>query len=143
VEKENRLKAIRLAQAQGAGPIVDGMIHKLVSPTTVSDKPGLVEKIREIMMSSSVEGITGDLNGMMDRPDARPMLPKIRVPVLIFQGKDDQIIPVDEAQAMNDLIPESRLECIHDAGHLLNMEQPEMYNQIALDFIQMLQRGEA
>jgi 3-oxoadipate enol-lactonase len=141
VEKENRLKAIRLAQVQGVGPIVDGMIHRLVSPTTESEKPGLVEKIREIMISSSLEGITGDLNGMMDRPDARPMLSKIRVPVLIFQGRDDQIIPIDEAQAMNDLVPESRLEFIRDAGHLPNMEQPEMYNQIALDFIMMLQRG--
>jgi 3-oxoadipate enol-lactonase len=141
VEKENRLKAIRLAQAQGVGPIVDGMIHRLVSPTTESEKPGLVEKIREIMISSSLEGITGDLNGMMDRPDARPMLSKIRVPVLIFQGRDDQIIPIDEAQAMNELVPESRLEFIQDAGHLPNMEQPEMYNQIALDFIMMLQRG--
>jgi 3-oxoadipate enol-lactonase len=143
VEKENRLKAIRLARAQGVEPIVAGMIQRLVSPKTLADKPGMVERLREIMLSSSVAGIIGDLKGMMDRPDARPMLSEIQVPVLIFQGRDDQIIPVDEAQAMNDLIPESRLEIIYDAGHLPNMEQPEIYNQLALDFIEMLQLADA
>ena len=59
--------------------------------------------------------------------------------MLILAGKDDQIIPIDEAQAMNDLIPDFRLEIIDDAGHLLNMEQPEMYNRIVREFIMSLE----
>lgn len=78
----------------------------------------------------------------MDRQDARPMLPEIRVPVLICQGGDDSIVPLEEAQAMGDLIPGSRLEIVPDAGHLLTMEQPENYNQIVLQFIQAVQRGD-
>jgi 3-oxoadipate enol-lactonase len=139
VEKENRLKARQLAQTQGLVPIVDGMIQRLVSPITISEKPGLVERIRGIMRSSPVEGVIGDLKGMMDRPDSRPMLSGIRVPVLIVVGRDDQIIPIEEAQAMNDQISDSRLEIISDAGHLPNMEQPEMYNRIARNFIQSLE----
>jgi pimeloyl-ACP methyl ester carboxylesterase len=142
-EKANRLKAIQLAQTQGVAPIVDGMLGRLVSPKTTSGKPGLAQSIREIMLSNTVEGVIGDLRGMMDRPDARPPLPEIRVPVLILVGKDDQIIPIEEAQAMNDLIPDSRLEIIEDAGHLLNMEQPALYNRIVRSFIQSLERGQA
>ena len=140
-EKENRLRSINLAQSQGVGPIVDVMLQRLVSPKTVSGKPGLVERIREVMLSSSVEGVVGDLKGMMDRPDARPLLPEIQIPVLILVGKADQIIPIEEAQAMNDSIPDSRLEIIEDAGHLPNMEQPEIYNRIVRNFLQFLDRG--
>ncbi len=142
VEKENRLKAIQLVQAQGVEPVVAGMLGRLVSPKTLTDQPSLVARIQEIMMSSSVEGIIGDLKGMMDRQDARPMLAGIRVPVLICQGGDDTIVPLEEAQATRDLIPGSRLAIIPDAGHLLTMEQPEIYNQIVLQFIQELQRGD-
>ena len=142
VEKDNRRNAIQLAQTQGVAPVVDGMLRRLVSPETLSGKPGLVERIREIMLSSSVEGIIGDLKGMIDRPDARPMLAGIRVPVLILVGNDDQIIPLDEAQAMKDSISESSLETIKDAGHLLNMEQPETYNRTVRNFVQSLARGQ-
>ena len=38
VEKENRLKAIQLAQAQGVEPVVAGMITRLVSPKTLTDQ---------------------------------------------------------------------------------------------------------
>jgi 3-oxoadipate enol-lactonase len=140
-EKGNRLKAIQLAETQGVRPIVDGMLQRLVSPKTVSEKPGLVDRIREVMMSSTVEGVVGDLKGMMDRLDARPLLPTIHIPVLILVGTDDQIIPLEEAEAMNEKIPNSRLEMIRDAGHLLNMEQPEMYNRVVRDFIGSLERG--
>ena len=143
MERENRIKAIQQAQTRGVASIVDGMLQRLVSPKTIAERPGLVERIREIMLSNTVEGVVGDLSGMMDRPDARPLLPEIRVPVLILVGKDDRIVPIEEAQAMNDLIPDSRLEIIGDAGHLPNMEQPELYNRIVRDFIQLLERGQA
>jgi pimeloyl-ACP methyl ester carboxylesterase len=90
------------------------------------------------MLSSPVEGVVGDLKGMIDRPDARPLLPEIQIPVLIVVGKDDQIIPIEEAEAMNDLIPDCRLEILGDAGHLPNMEQPEIYNRIVRNFNQSL-----
>ena len=134
-EIENRIKAINIAQLQGVGAIVDSMLPRLLSPKTIKHKPDLVATIRQIMLNSSVEGVVGDLRGMMIRLDSIPLLSKIQIPVLILAGKDDQIIPIDEAQAMNDLLPDSRLEIIEDAGHLLNMEQPEMYNRIVREFI--------
>jgi len=138
-EKENRIKAINIAQVQGVGAIVDSMLPRLLSPKTIKHKPDLVATIRQIMLSSSVEGVVGDLRGMMVRLDSIPHLSRIQIPVLILAGKDDQIIPMDEAQAMHDLIPDSRLEIIDDAGHLLNMEQPKMYNRIVREFIVSLE----
>jgi len=139
--KSNRIIAVDLARTQGVGTIIDSMLPRLVSPYTISRKPELVQQIKKLMMSNSVDGVVGDLLGMMDRPDSTLLLPQIHVPVLILMGRDDQIIPITEAQEMNNAIPDSRLQVIPDAGHLPNMEQPEMYNQIVRTFIQTLDRG--
>ena len=46
----------------------------------------------------SLEGITGDLMGMKERPDLTPTLAGIKVPTLVLHGADDQIIPLQEAR---------------------------------------------
>ena len=52
-----------------------------------------------------------------------------------MQGKDDQLIPLSEAELMHRHIANSRLEIIPSAGHLPNMEQSDLFNQITRNFI--------
>lgn len=131
----NRKAAINNALEHGAGFIANGMLQKIVSPGTLSSKPDLVKTIHKIMADTSVQGIVGASQGMMMRPDSTTLLPQISCPVLIVHGTDDQIIPLREAEMMHQLIPHSHLVKITEAGHLLNLEQPEIFNQAILDFI--------
>jgi pimeloyl-ACP methyl ester carboxylesterase len=139
--KANRDASIKNAFEHGASFIADGMLAKILSPVTLTSKPGVVKEIQEIMVKTSVQGIVGASQGMKVRPDSTPLLPEIQCPVLIIHGADDQLIPISEAQKMNQLIPNSRLVIIPDAGHLLNMEQPEKYNKAVREFIQRLGRS--
>lgn len=41
------------------------------------------------------------------------------VPTMVMWGNDDALIPVGQARAWNDLIPDSALRLFDDAGHLL------------------------
>jgi pimeloyl-ACP methyl ester carboxylesterase len=50
--------------------------------------------------------------------------PELDLPVLIVWGQDDAWIPVDRARRLADLIPDSRLELIGGAGHLVQIDQP-------------------
>jgi pimeloyl-ACP methyl ester carboxylesterase len=136
--KAGRDKNIELALEGGAPAIAGPMLTKLLSPNTYAQKPELVAAVRDIMESCSVEGIVGALTGMRDRPDSTPTLATIDKPVLILHGADDQIIPVEEAQAMQVAIPGSHLEIIPDAGHLPNLEQPDLFNQAAASFVQSI-----
>jgi pimeloyl-ACP methyl ester carboxylesterase len=47
-----------------------------------------------------------------------PLLPKLKMPVLIVWGEADHITPLSEGQAMHKLIPQSRLDVIAGCGHL-------------------------
>ncbi len=136
--KTARTRNVELAMEAGAPAIAEAMLPKLMSPKTYDRQPGLVDSVREMMEGASVEGIVGALLGMRDRPDSTPTLAQINVPTLVIHGADDQIIPLNEAQAMQAAIRNSRLEVLPDAGHLLNMEQPELFNKAAASFINSL-----
>jgi len=133
--KANRQTSVKDAEQHGAGYIADGMLQKIVSPVTLSSNPGLVADINKIMSKTSVEGIVGALQGMMERPDSTATVAKATCPVLIIHGTDDQLIPIKEAEAMHQLIPGSKLVKIPAAGHLPCLEQPEIFNRALADFL--------
>jgi pimeloyl-ACP methyl ester carboxylesterase len=117
------------------------MLPKMLSPETYTGNPELVSRVKQIMEATSVPGIKGALMGMKARPDATPLLAGIDVPTLVLHGEDDQLIPVEEAQAMHAAIPNSRLEVLPGAGHLLNLERPDAFNQSVRRFLQSVQNG--
>jgi 3-oxoadipate enol-lactonase len=133
--KANRLASIRNAEQYGASYIAEGMLEKIVSPVTLTSKPELVAGINKIMSKTSVQGIVGALLGMLERPDSSETLAKVTCPVLIIHGIDDQLIPIKEAESMQQLIPGSQLVKIPAAGHLPCLEQPEIFNRAIRDFL--------
>jgi len=53
------------------------------------------------------------------------LYPTIDVPVLVLWGEDDAWIPLDRAHRLQALIPGARLVLIEQAGHLVQLDQPE------------------
>ncbi len=135
--KAGRDKAAANARSQGAAAIAQGMLPKLLAPQNYDDQPDVVEFVQEMMESASVEGIVGALMAMKERPDSTPDLAEIDVPTLIIHGANDQLIPLAEAKAMHQAIPEAELVIVPDAGHLPNLEQPDLFNDAVLDFLEM------
>jgi pimeloyl-ACP methyl ester carboxylesterase len=57
------------------------------------------------------------------------------VPTLIVWGDRDAVIPVDHAHIAHELMPDSHLEIVEDAGHFLPFEQPETLEALLRDFL--------
>jgi 3-oxoadipate enol-lactonase len=133
--RSNRDKSGALASQQGVSAIAEAMLPKLMSPATYQRQPDLVNQVKTILESISLEGVIGDLQGMKERPDSTLTLAEIKVPTLVLHGADDQLVPLREAEIMREAISNSRLEVISEAGHLLNLEQPEWFNRLIKDFI--------
>jgi pimeloyl-ACP methyl ester carboxylesterase len=136
--KANRDKSAVLAQEKGADVIAEAMLPRLLSPKTLAARPDLVDHVRKIMRGISVDGIVGDLTGMRDRLDSTPLLNEINIPTLVIYGADDQIIPLSEVEFMHQAIINSELKIIPDAGHLPNLEQPELFNQVVKEFTKFI-----
>ncbi len=130
-----RDQAISLASTKGISAITESMLSKMFSPDTYKQNPELVNQVKAIMNHTSLKGVMGDLVGLKERADSTPTLREIKLPTLILAGANDQIIPVKEAQLMQASIPGARLVVIPDAGHLLNLENPEAFNKAIRDFL--------
>lgn len=132
----NRDKSAALAREKGVGAIVEAMLPKMLAPKSYEARPEVIARAKSIMETASVEGIVGALMGMKERPDSTPTLAQIDRPTLILHGADDQLIPPKEAEAMQAAIKNSKLQILPEAGHLLNLEQPGLFNQALRDFVQ-------
>ncbi len=133
--RANRDKAIFETRQQGVTSIVDSMLPKMLAQDTYKLRPDLIHPLRALMLTTSLEGAIGALEGMKNRSDSTPILTSIRIPTLILHGAEDQIIPITVAKDMQTVIFDSTFGIFPGAGHLLNLEQPELFNQAILDFL--------
>jgi pimeloyl-ACP methyl ester carboxylesterase len=62
-------------------------------------------------------------------------LPQISVPTLIVWGAEDRLLPVRQARAAAARLPHSRLHILPECGHCPQMEKPEEFNRLVLDFL--------
>jgi pimeloyl-ACP methyl ester carboxylesterase len=67
--------------------------------------------------------------------DTVDRLGKITSPTLITVGDRDILTPLHFAQLLAKKIPHARLAVLPDSGHGLNLEHPDLFNQITLDFL--------
>ena len=64
-------------------------------------------------------------------------LENIIAPTLLVFGSEDKLTPVKIGERMQQAIPNAQLEVIEGAGHLVNIECPEEFNRIVLQFLQI------
>jgi pimeloyl-ACP methyl ester carboxylesterase len=67
-------------------------------------------------------------------PELAELLPQIATPVTIINGRHDRVVPVANAEFLDERLPTSRVALI-DAGHFVWEEAPTEYASIILDSI--------
>ena len=68
-------------------------------------------------------------------PHLKAWLHRIRVPTLVVWGAADRIVSPDYGRAYSRLIPQARFEVIEGAGHHPELEQPEAFVQLVVNFL--------
>lgn len=65
----------------------------------------------------------------------REALPLIGVPTLLIAGEKDPNAPPSVMQKMAEKIPDSRYAEMTGIGHLMNLEAPDAFDQLLIDFL--------
>ncbi|HVS30577.1 MAG TPA: alpha/beta hydrolase [Thermoanaerobaculia bacterium] len=73
-------------------------------------------------------------------PPPAARLKDIEVPTLVIVGDGEMPALQKEASFVAQSIPGARLVRVKDAGHFVNLEQPQRYNEIILDWLQRQER---
>ena len=71
---------------------------------------------------------------VMSEVDQRDLLPRIAVPTLLIWGELDERSPLGVARQFEDAIPNAKLVVIPGAGHVSNLEQPDVFNDAVREF---------
>jgi len=69
--------------------------------------------------------------------DLAAPLERIAVRTLVISSTHDSLYPVSVAEDMARRIPGARLAVIERAGHLSNLERPDEFNRIVLEFLRL------
>lgn len=127
--RASRVLNLGLVRAKGPPALIEKMLPHLLAPGAPD---ALKDQLRRWASEQSVEGVTGALLAMRDRPDATSVLPGLRCPVLMVVGEHDGITPAAEHHAMAAAAGGARVEVIAGAGHLSNLERPDAFNRSVL-----------
>jgi pimeloyl-ACP methyl ester carboxylesterase len=68
-------------------------------------------------------------------PPAADRLPDVQAPTLLIVGDEDQPSVIAAADLLQRELPNVRKVVMHGAAHMPNMERPEEFNLIVLDFL--------
>ena len=133
---EQRAEFVRIRKE----PLVQGKEPKDIAPvvakTLIGPKAGpdklerLVASMSALHKESYIKTVeaTTHYNRVAD-------LPNIRVPTLLVYGGDDTLTTPELGRRMQAQIPGSDFVEIADAGHLCNIEKPEIFNAAVLEFL--------
>ena len=134
--RQTRFQQAEKAMAEGLAGIADAMLPKLLTPETVSKRPEVVKRVRDMMLKTKPQGAASALLGMAEREDLSEFISTIRVPTMIVVGREDAITPVADSEKMHSEITTSHLVVIESAGHVSNLEQTEHFNFALLKFLE-------
>ena len=121
-----REQMIALAEKGAFDNVTTLLWQRLVAPARLTDEP-LRLLVRRMADEIGAEGFVRQQKAIMQRPDSRPVLAGLSIPVLVLVGQEDDITPVAEAREMAGLVGAgARLAIVPGCGHLSTLEAPEV-----------------
>jgi len=103
----------------------------LAAAASVLRTPGVRESaLRIARMGVSLRGQRQEMIAGLQREVAG-----IDAPTLIIWGRQDPVVPVAHAYAAQKLIPHAEVRIIERCGHIPQVERPEEFNRLVLEFL--------
>ena len=96
-----------LADQQGMAALADRWLPPMVHEARVDDA-ALMDPLRAMVLRATPAQHHRQIKALLDRPDARPLLPTITCPTLVMVGRQDRWSPLAQHEEMAAAIPGAR-----------------------------------
>ena len=117
------------ARDKGVASMIPVLMPQMLTARTRMADPALVAFVGGIVKKGSVNAAVAGGDTLASRPDSRPTLAHIKVPVLILVGMDDPLYAVELQKMMHKSAYGSRLVVVPGAAHAAIIEKPEACDQ--------------
>ena len=122
-ETQSRSRLLRLAYEQGMSALAAAWLPPLMAGGARMAE--LMPRLTAMVERSTPESYAGQINALLNRPEALPVLPTIAVPTLLLSGSEDAWSPISQHETMRRRIPHATLFEVHGAGHMAPIERPD------------------
>jgi 3-oxoadipate enol-lactonase len=126
----NRIKAVREG---GIASVADAVIGGWLTADFREREPDATAKMKAMLLATPVEGYLAACEALSTL-DQRALLPKIKAPVLVIAGKQDNATPVAAGEFIRANIPGASMTLL-DAAHISNVEQSHAFTEAVVGFL--------
>jgi 3-oxoadipate enol-lactonase len=132
-DKRSWTNRIEFVQTNGVKAMAAPSMERWFSADFRERDPAAVVRATEMLIATDPKGYAGCCAAVRDM-DHRTMLSKIDAPTLVIAGRLDAATPIEAHEFIRNRIPRARM-AILEAAHLSNVEQPDSYTDIVLQFL--------
>jgi 3-oxoadipate enol-lactonase len=118
---------IREAREIGVAPLVEATVDRWITPEFKREQPELMEKMRAMVLGTSLDGYVGCAAAIRDM-ELAAVLGRIAVPTLVIAGEADTSTPLPILERIAHSIPGAELITVANAAHMPTLERPDLCN---------------
>lgn len=126
-ERKIRFGFLHLAEQKGVAAMARAWVRNMVHPDRLEDA-ALIAQIVDMFARKSVAVYAAQVNALLNRPEAFPLLSSIHCPTLILTGDKDGNSPPAANQEMAAAALGAHLQVLTSCGHMSLLEQPQAVN---------------
>ena len=123
-EFDARMRFVTIAREQGMAALARAWGPPMVGTTRRADER-FMDDIFEMVQRYSLDEYEGQINALLNRPDAEQVLKTVTCPTLVLCGRDDEWSPPSQHEPIVAALQRPHYVIIEDCGHMAPMEQPE------------------
>lgn len=135
-EKTKRYNWLEMARQKGTRAMGADWVQGMVHPSRLSDEH-LINAILDMIERKTADHFAAQINALLNRPDARPLLAEIQCPSATLCGRQDSWNSLADHEQIASEIPNAQVYAIEDAGHMATMEQPQQVTDALRDWLSM------
>ena len=134
-ERAGRLALLASAREHGMRAMARTWVQPMVHPERLADTV-LIEAILDMFSRRTPPQFAGQIEALLDRPDATDVLRAVTCPTLVLCGREDGWAPPPQHEEMAALVPGSRLAILDRCGHMAPMELPDAVGAALAEWLQ-------
>jgi len=133
---ENRLKLAESIGEIGMFEYTKNDIYKYINLDEVKQGSEVYQHLFKMMTETRVEGAVASHRGRAERRNNFNYLKHIKIPTLVIAGEKDFFFSVKDVEKVAREISGAQFKVIKNSGHLPNMENPKIFNELIKKFYQ-------
>ncbi len=134
-DKERRAPTIaKVRNANSLAPIAEDAMNRWFTKSFQQSNLQRCKQIYDIIIGTSADGYIGCATAIQNFNYVEQD-PAIKAPTLVMRGSDDHGATPEESQRLLKLIPNSKYDEIAGARHICNVECPDAFNKMMMDWL--------